>query len=59
MKCITPEMPYCPLCEFGHIVMKENSDTECEWVCLCEEEEYIPEIDWIQRRESDGRKACR
>ena len=40
--CISPEMPYCPLCEFGYEYISETeaefyrADGECntEWCCL-------------------------
>ena len=40
--CISPEMPYCPLCEFGYEYISETEaefyrvDGECntEWCCL-------------------------
>lgn len=42
--CIMPEMPYCPACEYGHIVYKDEDydgiepPTECEWVCTLKKE---------------------
>lgn len=39
--CITPEMPYCPACEYGRVVYPEWVETyeetkgcACEWVCM-------------------------
>lgn len=37
-KCIMPEMPYCPACEYGMIIYPEDADNiydvDPEWVCL-------------------------
>lgn len=45
-KCITPEMPYCPSCEYGRVVYpdwvetyEDIYDSGCEWVCLLENKE--------------------
>lgn len=38
-KCIMPEQPYCPACEYGYIVYPEDADSiygDCEWYCLYE-----------------------
>lgn len=35
-RCIMPEMPYCPCCQYGHIVLNLYDDTRCEWRCLLE-----------------------
>ena len=37
--CIMPEQPYCPACRYGHIIMNEDNDTDCEWICLYKEKE--------------------
>lgn len=39
MPCIMPEMPYCPACKYGYIQRDENSDTDCEWICLLRDED--------------------
>ena len=39
-KCIMPEMPYCPVCKYGHVTYKDEDydgieqPTECEWHCM-------------------------
>ena len=41
MPCIMPDMPYCPVCEFGHIWQQEDSDvTDCNWECTCSDQDY-------------------
>lgn len=43
--CITPEMPYCPACEYGYIYISEEEAAfsrdlggcNTEWICLLEE----------------------
>lgn len=47
MPCIMPEMPYCPACQFGHIVPLEDGEAcpdmlggNCHWTCLCTEGDY-------------------
>lgn len=35
-KCIMPEMPYCPCCQYGYIVPDLDDDTRCDWRCLLE-----------------------
>lgn len=41
MPCIMSEQPYCPACEFGHIVQTEDMpDTDCAWECMCTQEKY-------------------
>lgn len=48
MPCIMPEMPYCPACEYGHITASENNpDTDCNWECLCTDEN----IKWFNEPE--------
>ncbi len=37
--CIEPEMPYCPMCPFGGVVM-EYDDDEVSWYCNCTKEKY-------------------
>ena len=43
-KCITPEMPYCPSCQYGIVVYPEWVETaedlegcSCEWICSLQE----------------------
>lgn len=33
-RCIMPEMPYCPACQYGHIVPDLDDDTCYTWYCL-------------------------
>lgn len=39
-RCIMPEMPYCPMCEYGHVVYPDYFDPDddvpvfTEWICL-------------------------
>ena len=42
MPCIMPEMPYCPACQFGHIIYttREALESDCTWECLCTDERY-------------------
>lgn len=41
--CIWPEMPYCPACKYGLIILDENDDTHFEEICLCTEEDLHKE----------------
>lgn len=39
MPCIMPEMPYCPVCKYGHVIISEDApDADGTWVCLCTDE---------------------
>lgn len=40
-KCITPDLPYCPCCQYGMVIHEDSAyfgedDTFTKWVCLLE-----------------------
>lgn len=46
--CIMPECPYCPACDYGHVIYPEDTMpeyTECEWHCLFRPERNDDETD--------------
>ena len=43
-KCVMPEMPYCPACEYGYIEHFEEDDARTEWHCLKTEDKSNDEL---------------
>lgn len=61
MPCVMPEMPYCPACDFGHIVYPADTESiwdtyggECEWVCTCTEDDVRRVTDENARGDQGG-----